>query len=147
MVKAYIPNNKYSKKNETVITKLDFFSGLITFGQRTIKTQDRLAAGVFTIYQVPAGKTLFLVATNLNVACDGVAWDGAVVYIQSASLNPIIQLDITGADNQTCLSIPFSVPLKVNAGEIISLSHSNAGHATGTIIGYEVDNSSIPNFI
>lgn len=149
MVKAYKAPTPFFPESDTKIQKIPFITGLIQNGIRIVKSA---ATGVGTqadIYQVPRGKTFFLISCGMSVFSGG---GGATTKIQvKGDVNWFLRMDfnfVTTLTRHEVTNASFSIPLKIVSGETIDVvTSSNVFQTAGWITGYEIDTSLIPNFV
>lgn len=143
MVLVPTPLEKIKRVDYSQITKQDFFSGLINNGELIVigssTTTNKL------IYQVPGGKTLFIISSSVIANVTAGALNTFYIYIENTnkSINWLpVQNTGTYVSEKS-----YTIPLKVQSTNRI-YAVSSAGHYLGYgLIGYLVQNSLIPNFL
>lgn len=148
---VYKPVSDYSPGLNTKVEKPSFMSGLITYGQKRVYSNENTAGGSLLVYQVPAGKAFFIVSAHLVATRQGFDDpDVAKLYLNDSN-STLLTLYPVIAWTPDNISASFSVPFKLNAFDKIYISSVVVGATLpsfvfGAIIGYEIDESLIPTF-
>ncbi len=101
-----------------------------------------VSPGTNTIYEVPAGRTLYLIAAALTVAggIDINSEGTGYIAIDGPSEKKLLIGGTAGIGGQISESLSPAIPIRINAGETLTITH--AGNMDGineaTITGYEV---------
>jgi len=156
MPTAYVPTSAYSPKLNTVITKPDFFTTLALYGKRIIESVS-VTNNTVHVYDVPVGKTFFLISAQLSVAIPSTA---AVLRTATLGTTPTAAAFLsvtvdnvnttagTGDGGQICSqssSLSFPVPIRFVSTEYIMLrSGSSLAVSTGSIVGIEIETALLP---
>jgi hypothetical protein len=156
---VYTPINSESSTADTKAPKQEFFTALVEYGTRIIK--DHELTGTLaseTMYTVPEGKIFYIF--HAQVSCLGNQQDEGITFgiIQIINGTQAFGLVDTQGYYTTVGGVPIfcgtvahfhpTVPVRMVGGERIDLfAGTNESITTGTIFGYEIDSSLVPNFI
>lgn len=101
--------------------------------------------GTVTLYTVPKGKEFYITALDSNVIYTGATSSSARWNI--AGITNILHNELRTADEVSSHNISFAFPIRLQAGDTIQIySHTNDLWHHGTVFGYEIDKSLIPQF-
>jgi len=145
---VYAAPNPYSSQGDTPYPKNDFSSGVVNNGNLILKRME--ATGI--LYTVGQGKRfyvsgIYLQWTRFNTS---VANIGRIyVAINSTPIfDMIVPQVIYTADH---IEMLFTLPMHLRSGDTVNVNESGGIGAdlliTTTVIGYEIQQTEIPNFL
>lgn len=148
---AYKPIQQLTQDANTQIQKQNFLTGLLLNGHRKIITIEDLDSDQTVIYETPAGNTFFIVSACLTLRKTG-GGDFRVGLgfntLNSAENVFIMTAGTINVAGITPISMSFPIPLVMFYGEnIMAIGASATDRITGSIVGYEIPTTFIPNFI
>ncbi len=137
------------KQNEPLLEEESgtFLSDWRWFGENGLRIMryksGPLVAGTNTIYEVPVGKILYLISATLAVTggIDINSEGTGYIAIDGPSEKKLLIAGTTGVGGQVSTSLSPAIPIKINAGEKVTITH--AGNMDGlneaAITGFTVD--------
>lgn len=146
---AYVPPVAYSKQNETIPTKQDFFSYLALNAKRISKYATVIGNSSGVLYTVPEGQTLFLVALHGILIVETVGGANAYCYPNVDPTETFLNLISTSSTTWTAVNdgISFPIPVRIVSGERLVIACNQAqSTASFSMIGYLIDNSLFSTF-
>lgn len=154
---AYKPTSVYSESLATPASKNSFIKGLIEFGTRINKTvtifNDSVGTTNSALYQVPNGKTFFLLSASINCSTYSTNTITTGLYASGDYICVLFFVnDATATYNTHIKDLIYSIPIKFSIQEILygrlTTTHStDDGYSTINIVGYQIDNTQLQNLI
>lgn len=137
----------YSEKFDTTIKIQDFYNILLFQGQRVIVAGGGTSVANSIIYTVPSGRTLFIIAANLQGTCATANQHSSQLFIDSTQILRITLNAITGQTSAVSVPLSFSTfPLRVQAGESLRIFIDADGNTNYNVFAYEINNALLQKF-
>lgn len=113
---------------------LDYWAWIITNGNQIYRSYVSTGSNL-TIYEVPKGKTFFLVSALLQVNADSLADATSFMTVGAFDLIRIVTPPATLTESQ---ALNLSIPLKFSAGTKFEIGNGSNADTSGTVIGFEI---------
>lgn len=145
MVKRVFKPIGFPKPTEKLPSRLDFINWLIVNG-KFVSDFKAVTDNFGDFFTVPSGKTRFVLSAVMQwvTRTTGGFTLNADVTMDIAGKRVIFQSATATHLAHEIVSVSFSIPLKMNAGEFVRVdAGSQSTYVFATVTGYEIDNEKL----